>query len=200
MAITGDATTNEVKVTVSGVLPSVENNDPIGDLANSQRLTQQQIIPSAIQNRFINIVTQSPKPQTPTSITSDDLATSFATVSGDPSTGFAPYALFGFGYESTSQTSVKVELCLSIYLDEVSLPNAYPVGGNLDLTVLKVTRIKSANTFVPGNETAPDVYDVNQANQEFEWLLVEYLGSHTHDVIIKFYYRAIQNTGGVKNN
>lgn len=191
-----DATTSASKA-VSSTVMSVAHNDPVGSFSAQQRVNQQQLFPSAVPNKFLNPISQSPVPQLLTSITLNDIRRTTAQLSdglnGDP----PPFAIFGFGYTGTNANYVSVELCTTIYIDGTDLSHAYPVGANIFISNWTVERIKNANTIV---ETDTSVtYNPNQANQDYEWLILKaYDSGADHTVTVDFYWRAILNTGGNK--
>lgn len=195
-----DATSNSTSFSkaITSSVQSVANNDPIGNLSNSARVNQQQLYPTAVTNKFLNPISQSPVPQILTSVTLNDVRQTSVDISdgidGDP----PPFAIFGFGYTGTLENYVAVELCTTIFVDEVDLAHAYPIGGSLFIQNIGLERIKNANTLVT-NADGTHTYNPNQANQDWEWLIFkDFEGGASHTIIVQFYWRAILNQGGQK--
>lgn len=200
MSTTIDASDNVLPVTtvqVVGPSGSVTDVNPLGDSAsNGGRTTQQQILPSAVQNKFLNPITQSPAPKIVTSVALNDVQQTSADLSDGLNSDPQPFAIFGFAYEGNIQNYVQVELCASIFLDAIDIGHAYPLGGDLFISNWNITRLKDARFFKFNADGSPS-YEINQANQDFEWIVVEAFDSGAdHTVTVQFYWRAVQNTGG----
>lgn len=181
---------------VTPKVDTVPNVDPIGDLRNAQRTAQQHLLPSAIQPRFLNPVTQSPVPVNIESITLDDLTLVSQPISdgvSNPNT----LALFIFSYTNTNSAPVSVELCASLFIDGTDFENAYPFGGLQAATDWSVERGKQSHFF--DTEADPQTYLPNQANQAMEFITIKNLSAAgDHMLYIYYYWRAIANQGGAK--
>lgn len=193
MAVTGDATTNEVTTVVSGVVPSIENNDPIGNLMNSQRVNQQQIFPSAVTNKFLNPVQQFPNiTSVGTSVSLNDVKQ--VTVRLSDGLGLNPPAssAIAFRFQGSTGATLMVTLCTTIVIDG----EFYPFGADIFLANWDITRIKSASFF----DQKPDRSFTNplcSIDQDCEWLIINAFDSGAdHTIDIYYYWRGIINQGG----
>lgn len=196
-----DATSNSssIRSSVTNSLPSVANNDPIGNLANSQRVTQQQVQVTAVPPKFVSPVQQWPQPQTFTSVTLNDLKEANSSIGdgigGNPGSVAAISMKF---VNNNSTLPVMVQLCATLFIDGTGLENSYPFGQSFGSIVQplqwNIERIKMAH-FAPDFDSANPVLNVNQPNQDSETFLVKYLGSGVHEIFIFYYWRSIGNFG-----
>lgn len=198
MALPQDATRNtgKIQAVLNTSPPNIENNDPVGNLANSMRVNQQQVLPTAIQNRFLAPVNQWPIPASNSIITNNDVKVATSVIGENG----ADVADFSFKFTNTTTTPVFVELCATLFIDGTDFENAYPFGAQVAPLDWIIERIKTAH-FAPDFNSLNPQYNVNQSNQDSESFIVKFIGTpgEVHQLYLFYYWRSIANQGGVKN-
>lgn len=169
--------------------PSV-NAAPTPDVA---RVNQQRVLSTAVQPRFVNIVTQTPASMNPLDITDDTIFRTEHAI-GDGTVTADNVLNFNFKFTGVSTNMVFVELATTIFIDEVSFENAYPFGDNVFPAVWNIEQLKVAHSISDDAK----FYSPNQVNQDTTFLVVKNFTGVPHKIIIFYYWRSIINSGGQK--
>lgn len=165
---------------------------------DSTRTTQQIISPSAIVARFNSLIGQWPVPANQFNIGTSDVGFIRFRL-GDGSLGPDNAGTIGFQFQGTANTYVKVELATSFFVDSVSFANAYPFGSNINTPVWGVERLKTAHFPPSFGSKGPLVYNLNQLNQDGEFIVIKNFTGVPHVIYLYYYWRAIINEGGAKS-
>lgn len=189
---TGNATSNidapgRIEI-LKGVTDPVENKDPLGASSDPTRVNQQAVLNTAVQPRFVNIISQTP--------INDDGTSAVNRFSLRLGNGVSANNVFNVQFIFTGSTPemVYVQLYTSFYIDSVAYANAYPYGNNVTPGTWSFERIKQALVLDANAST----FTLNNINQDAESLTIRNTTGNEHTVIGFYYWRAILNGGGVR--
>lgn len=185
--------------------PSIVQPDYVTDTpafsvqTTSRRVAQQQVLPTAIQDRFLNPVTQ-------WSGSSSPFAQEFSGVGSvaihltDGSSDNNNSGIIGFQFTGTTDSYVDVDVGTAIFIDQVDYLHAYPFGGAVGgLGSWAVEQLHDCffpPTFADGSNA---FYAPAKPNQSGDWLIVKNYTGSAHDIIVYYNWRAIMNQGGKRS-